>query len=279
MIKRNLFVAATTACCMSFCAFVAAQSPESPKSNVAVYYEEDGIKPAALAPTDLSPIVSNDCKYRGAGIIRLSLVISPQGIPENITSLYPVNDDFDRAAIGIAKVDHFVPGAKEGVPVPVAQELEIKVTLCTIQVIDSDGKASNRLRLESVPVQTLSRAPKNPLPSLPPAMTPIPVTPENINRLEKMKVNTEVSPPVPLKTPAAEFPPDQRLLGDEGTCLISLVVDANGSPQAMRVVHGISEAFDEKALEAVAKYRFIPAKKNKEAIPTRMSIAVNFRLH
>lgn len=270
----------------SICARSVAQSPQSSTPNPTVYYQEDGVKPPALAPTDLSSIVSTDCKYRGAGIIRLSLVINPQGISEKIAPLYPINDDFDRAAIGIAKVDHFVPGAKEGVPVPVAQELEIKLTLCTIKVVDNDGKTSERIRLKSAPVQRLSHAPKQPLPSLSPAMASIPVTPENKKLIETMMSNTKISKanpgdsyPVPIKTPEAEFPPDLRARAMEGACLISVVVDANGSPQAMRVVRSMREEFDEKALEAVAKYLFSPAKKNKIAIPVRMFIEVNFRLH
>ena len=45
----------------------------------------------------------------------------------------------------------------------------------------------------------------------------------------------------------------------------------------MRVVHGINETLDEKALEAVVKYRWVPAKKNNEAVPFKMSIAFVFR--
>jgi TonB family protein len=274
MNMRNRLLIAFCVCSPILCTDATAQSTQEPNPNVNVYYEEDGIKPPALAHTDLSSIVSNDCKYNGAGVIRLSLVISSRGGSENVAPLYPVNGALDNLATAIARADHFVPGTKDGVAVSVAQELEIKLTLCTIKVVDSDGKSSDRLRLKSLPVQTLSRAPKKPLPSLPP---PIPMTPENMNRLEKMKMNKEVSPPVPLTTPAAEYPPDQASV--EGECLISLIVDANGFPQAMRVAHGINEELDEKALEAVAKYRFAPAKKNKEAIPVRMSIVVNFRNH
>jgi protein TonB len=206
-------------------------------------------------------------------------VISPQGTPESVTPLYPFNDDFDRAAMGIAKVDHFVPGAKDGVPVPVAQELEIHMTLCTAKVVDSGGMSVDRLRLESVPVQRLSRAAKHPLPSLLPTTASISVTHENISTFKKMKINPDYSHPVPLQTPEAEFPPDQRMFGNEGSSLISLVVDAKGFPQAMRVAHSMNEAFDQKALQAIAKYRFAPAKKNNEGIPVRMLIEVNFRLH
>lgn len=68
-------------------------------------------------------------------------------------------------------------------------------------------------------------------------------------------------------------------------CLASLAqtarapgpVDADGNPQELRVVRGINEVLDQKALEAVAKFRFKPAMKGKQQVPVRMTIEVNFR--
>ena len=60
--------------------------------------------------------------------------------------------------------------------------------------------------------------------------------------------------------------------------MISLIVDADGIPQNLRVVRGINEVLNEKALETVAKFRFKPAMKGKQPIPIMMSIEINFRL-
>ena len=286
MNERKVGLSALSVCCLILSIAAAAQTSPTNASNGLVYYEGDGIKRPALASTDASQFVSDDCKYDGAGIIRLSLVVNTAGGSENVAALYPFGDNLDKVAMAIAKLDHFIPGTKDGVPVPVAEELEVKLILCTIKVVDDDGKTSERIRLKSAPVQRLSPAPKQSLPSLSPAMASIPVTPENKKLIETMMSNTKVSKanpgdsyPVPIKTPEAEFPPDLRARAMEGACLISVVVDANGSPQAMRVVRSMREEFDEKALEAVAKYLFSPAKKNKDAIPVRMLIEVNFRLH
>jgi|HubBroStandDraft_6_1064221.scaffolds.fasta_scaffold959592_1 hypothetical protein len=69
----------------------AAQSTQRPNPNANI--DEDGITPP-LAQNDLSSIVSHDCMYHGAGVIRLSLVINPQVRSENVAPLYPVKDDF-----------------------------------------------------------------------------------------------------------------------------------------------------------------------------------------
>jgi len=262
-----------TARCLILCNGAAAQS--SPASEPNVYYTEDGIKAPELSPADFSPVVSNNCEHDGAGIVRISLVVNPQGKSEKVAPLYPFNDDIDKAAVSIAEVDRFSPGAKDGVPVAVAQELEIKLTVCRVKIADKDGTASVRLRLKSAPVQRLFPAPKQQLPGLLPIVRQVPATPELAKQYSKLK--PDHSSPVPLETPEAEWP--SKLRNVEGACLVSLVIDANGQPQAMRVVRGTNEQFDEKALEAVAKYRFRPAKKGNDPIPVRMSIVVNFKLH
>jgi TonB family protein len=138
--------------------------------------------------------------------------------------------------------------------------------------VDKNGTISTRLRLKSVPVQKLFPTPKQPRPTLLPAVE-VPISPEAIKQYGKLKPGD--SAPVPLETPEAEWPPELR--GVAGSSLVSLVVDAQGQPKAMRVVRGTNEQFNEKALEAVEKYRFTPAKKGDDPVPVRMSIVVNFR--
>lgn len=259
--------------------YLGAAAQNSPASEPNVFYTEDGIKAPKLAPTDFSSVISNNCEYEGAGIVRISLVVNPQGRPDKVAPLYRFDDDIDKAAVSIAEVDRFSPGTKDGVPVSVAQELEIKLTVCRVKTADKDGTVSARIRLKSAPVQKLFPAPKQALPALPPIVGQMTATPGSANELAKQfaKLHPDFSHPVPLETPAAEWPAEQR--GKEGVCLVSLVIDANGQPQAMRIVRGTNEQFNEKALEAVAKYRFRPAKNGKDPVPVRMSIVVNFRLH
>jgi TonB family protein len=264
-----------TVCCPVLCDRAAAQSSPAPEPNAVIYHNEDGIKAPEFAPTDFSPVISNNCEYEGAGIVRISLVVNPQGRSERVAPLYPFNDDIDKAAVSIAEVDRFTPGTKDGVPVAVAQELEIRLTVCRVKIVDTDGTTAARLRLKSTPAQKLFPAPKQPLSALSPIVSQVPATPDAIKQYEKTKPN--ITPPVPLATPAAEWPAKQR--GVEGASLVRLVIDAKGQPQALRTDRGTNEQFNGKALEAVEKYRFTPAKKGGEPVPFRMSIVVNFKLH
>lgn len=93
------------------------------------------------------------------------------------------------------------------------------------------------------------------------------------------RIGGGVSAPVPIFTPEAEFSDEARRAKYQGVCLISLIVDAQGNPQNPRVVRPLGMGLDEKALEAVRKYKFKPAMKGGTPVPVMMSIEVNFRLY
>ena len=87
-----------------------------------------------------------------------------------------------------------------------------------------------------------------------------------------------VSQPIAIFTPEAEFSDEARRQKYQGVCLISVIIDAQGNPQNPRVVQRLGMGLDEKALEAVRKYRFKPARKDGKAVAVRISVMVDFRL-
>jgi len=93
-------------------------------------------------------------------------------------------------------------------------------------------------------------------------------------------IGGSVSGPVPLNSVEAEFSDEARRAKYQGVCLISLIVDAQGNPQNPRVVRALGMGLDEKALEAVRKYKFKPAMKDgKTPVPVMITVEVNFRLY
>jgi protein TonB len=87
-----------------------------------------------------------------------------------------------------------------------------------------------------------------------------------------------VSQPIPVFTPEAEFSDEARRQKYQGVCVISVIIDAQGNPQSPRVVQRLGMGLDEKAVDAVLKYRFKPAKKDGKPVAVRISVMVNFRL-
>jgi TonB family protein len=94
------------------------------------------------------------------------------------------------------------------------------------------------------------------------------------------RIGGGVSAPIPIVSPEAEFSDEARRAKYQGVCLVSLIVDAQGNPQNPRVIRALGMGLDEKALEAVRRYKFKPAMKDgRTPVPVMITIEVNFRLY
>jgi len=94
------------------------------------------------------------------------------------------------------------------------------------------------------------------------------------------RVGGDISAPVALNSVEAEFSDEARLAKYQGICLVSLIVDAQGNPQNPRIVRGLGMGLNDKAIEAVRRYRFRPAmKEGRIPVPVMISVEVNFRLY
>lgn len=85
-------------------------------------------------------------------------------------------------------------------------------------------------------------------------------------------------PPVLVYSVDPEFTEAARKKRFSGSVKIQFVVDENGKPQDVRVVHGVGLGLDEKAVEAVKQYRFKPATVNGKPVAMPWSTAVNFQI-
>jgi TonB family protein len=93
------------------------------------------------------------------------------------------------------------------------------------------------------------------------------------------KSKDSFSAPVPLNSVEALFSDEARSKRISGVCFISLVVDAQGMPRNLRVIRPLGYGLDQKALEAVRKYRFKPAMRSGTPVPVMITVEVNFRLY
>jgi TonB family protein len=94
------------------------------------------------------------------------------------------------------------------------------------------------------------------------------------------KVGGGISAPVPINAVEAEFSDEARRAKYQGVCIVAVIVDAQGNPQNPHISRALGMGLDEKALEAVRKYKFKPAmKKDGTAVPVMIYVEVNFRLY
>jgi protein TonB len=93
------------------------------------------------------------------------------------------------------------------------------------------------------------------------------------------KVGGGISAPQPINTPDPEYTEEARRAKIQGTCILWLIVDAEGRPRDIRVVRGLGYGLDAKALESVKQWRFEPAKKDGQPVNVQVSVEVGFRLY
>jgi len=94
------------------------------------------------------------------------------------------------------------------------------------------------------------------------------------------RIGGGVSAPVPLNSVEAEFSDEARRAKYQGVVLVGLIVDAQGNPQSVHIVRALGMGLDEKAIEAVKKYKFKPAMRDGKAVAVSgVTVEVNFRLY
>ncbi len=92
------------------------------------------------------------------------------------------------------------------------------------------------------------------------------------------KIGGGVSAPAVILKVEPEYSEEARKAKFQGTVLLSVIVDEKGNPRDLRVVRPLGLGLDEKALEAVMKWRFRPGLKDGRAVAVSAYVEVNFRL-
>ena len=86
--------------------------------------------------------------------------------------------------------------------------------------------------------------------------------------------------PVPLngQTPPPRYPSEALRRGESGTVLVRVEVDAYGAPAGVALVQRSgSRDLDRAAMEAVRKWRFMPAQRNGQAVAASLVIPIDFK--
>jgi TonB family protein len=155
--------------------------------------------------------------------------------------------------------------------------VEVKLQGCLEETVNEAGQKESSWRLRSLPEQKFGPVAEAAVDPGHPWGIEAPRTSTG-NSQGLYGVRGGVTPPVPLNSVEAEYSEEARKAGLNGVCIVSLIVDAQGVPQNPKVVRALGLGLDQKALEAVMKYRFRPAMKNGTPVPVMISVEVNFRL-
>ena len=92
------------------------------------------------------------------------------------------------------------------------------------------------------------------------------------------RIGGGVSAPMVLSKTEPEYSEEARKAKYQGTVVLMIIVNEHGLPQDIRVVRPLGLGLDEKAIEAVQKWRFRPAMKDGHPVKVEATVEVNFRL-
>jgi len=94
-----------------------------------------------------------------------------------------------------------------------------------------------------------------------------------------MNVGGGVTAPEVIHSVEPEFTEDARRANFQGSVSIKLIVDSQGNPQNVQLVHHLGMGLGEKAIEAVRQYKFKPAMYQGHPVAVQIVIDINFHLH
>ncbi len=95
---------------------------------------------------------------------------------------------------------------------------------------------------------------------------------------QPLKAGGNVTAPRLLVHTEPQFGIQARSLRYSARVLVQFVVDATGAPSQLVLLHPAGLELDERALAAVAHYRFAPATRNGQPVPVQLEVAVDFQI-
>jgi TonB family protein len=90
-------------------------------------------------------------------------------------------------------------------------------------------------------------------------------------------VGNGVAPPVVILKVEPQYTEEARRAKLAGTVVLGVVVDPDGVARTMYVQHALGMGLDQKAMEAVQRWRFRPGMKDGKPVAVQATVEVNFR--
>lgn len=87
-----------------------------------------------------------------------------------------------------------------------------------------------------------------------------------------------ITVPHVLYDPEPEYSDEARRTKTQGIVVLSVTIDPTGRARNIHIARSLGMGLDEKAVEAVQKWRFAPGMKDGLPISTQVEVEVNFRL-
>jgi TonB family protein len=243
-------------------------------STIPVYKLGKDVTAPELIPTDYSKAPVFDCERIDSVKAKLTFIVDAAGIPHEIQVGEETDGNITLLMLQFMRTVRFKPAQLNGTPVAVGLSDKINFEACYGKTTDATGKTSSRVRLRSAPNQEFA-----PWKNAPTQTTIYKVDPNSKDETKIEHVGGIVKAPIPIHTVNPAFSDQARAQKIQGTVMVTIIVDTNGDVQDVEVVKPMGYGLDQKAIEAVKKYRFQPATRDGKPVPVYITVAINFRLY
>jgi TonB family protein len=88
-----------------------------------------------------------------------------------------------------------------------------------------------------------------------------------------------VSPPRKIYGLDPDFTSKARRAKVEGTVTLSVIITAEGTPRDITVAKSLDPGLDQKAIDAVSKWKFEPGRKDGQPVAVQVYVQVDFKLY
>ncbi len=88
----------------------------------------------------------------------------------------------------------------------------------------------------------------------------------------------DVTTPRPIYKVEPQYSEEARHAGLQGIVVLQIIIDEKGVPSDIKLRRRLGLGLDEKAVEALTKWRFKPGTKNGRPVAVRATVEINFRL-
>lgn len=101
---------------------------------------------------------------------------------------------------------------------------------------------------------------------------------EPLQRSGSAPISHGTTPPKLVSKVPPEYSTEARKAKYQATVLLTATVGVDGVPRDIRVTYQAGFGLDERAIECVSKWRYMPALKDGEPVSSVVAVEVNFRL-
>ena len=89
----------------------------------------------------------------------------------------------------------------------------------------------------------------------------------------------KVKAPLAIFTPDPVYSEEARIIKFQGTIIIELIVNSDGSVRDPQILQPLGAGLDDKAIAAASQWKFEPATRDGQPVPVALSIEVDFKLY